>query len=214
MTYLLYTYASERNHKTLIDRFLPDFPEDFQNNILCYRRWQDAQLTILGRLLLKQGLKNFGEEYDENDIIYTEYGKPKFKNDKIKFNISHSGTIVVSILTDVKEVGIDIEKIHDINVKDFEPQMSHNEIYKIQNAVNVQEAFFSYWTQKEAVIKANGKGLYIPLSAFEIIGNKTKIAGDDFYLKKIEIDEEYKCCVAFKNINFTEKINPKRIRFF
>lgn len=214
MTHLLYAYVNENKHKSLLEDFLPDFPIEFQEKVLRYKRWQDAQLTIVGRLLLKHGLKKFDIKYKENDIIYSEYSKPMFKHDKIKFNISHSGMIVACVITDTNDVGLDIEKIHDIELKDFEAQMLHSEIQKIKNAEDSQIAFFDYWTQKEAVIKANGKGLFIALNTFEIINNKVQISDGVFFLKEIKIDENYRSHLAFKDANFTEEIKPMRMQLF
>lgn len=214
MTQLLYAYVQEENHKEILQFFLPDFPKDFQEKILKYRRWEDIQLTLLGRLLLKHGLKNFGKDYKEEDLLYSDYHKPRLKCDDLKFNISHSGTIAVCIITDTNEVGIDIEKIQDINIEDFNAQMLKSELQRIQNAQDCKKAFFDFWTQKEAVIKANGKGLSIPLNIFEVINNHTKINDEDFFLKEIEIDQEYKCYLAFKDEMIQDVIKPKRIQFF
>lgn len=213
MTKILYAYINEQNHKAILQNFLPDFPQDFQNKILKFRRWEDAQLTLIGRLLLKLGLRSFDIEYKEENILFSDYNKPTLKNEQVKFNISHSGTIVVCIITSLSDVGIDIEKMHTINVLDFTAQMTDFERNKIKNAADSQAAFFDFWTQKEAVIKAHGKGLSIPLNTFCVVNNRAKIDKDEFFLKRLEIDDEYKCYLAFKGKMIQEETIPKRIRF-
>lgn len=63
---------------------------------------------------------------------------------------------------------------------------------------NSNEAFFNFWTQKEAVIKSHGHVLSIPLKSFEILDNVTKIDGEKFYLTELKMDEKYKCDLSLK----------------
>lgn len=134
----------------------------------------------------------------DKKVHYTRYNKPYFEDHVIQFNISHSGEIVVCAITDATEIGIDIEIITDVAIDDFKIQMTKNEWNKISNSNDQKNAFFEYWTQKEAVIKAHGHGLTIPLQSFEIIDNQTRIQGEKFYLKEIKIDEKYKCTISSK----------------
>ncbi|MGX5687212.1 4'-phosphopantetheinyl transferase superfamily protein [Chryseobacterium cucumeris] len=77
--------------------------------------------------------------------------------------------------------------------------MTVNEFNKIQNSEDIIKSFFMYWTEKESVIKANGKGLLIPLQSFEVFQCQTLIENEKYYLKEIFIHQEYQCCVASNN---------------
>lgn len=199
MIYIYYSSLSEENHESLLKNDLPKFPVDYQEKIKRFRRWQDAQLSLLGRILLFRGIK---ENYMHNPhykvIKYTKYNKPYFDDDLIHFNISHSGEIVVCALSDDHEIGIDIEIVTDIYLNDFKYQMTEMEWNKIVLSSNKKDSFFGYWTQKEAVIKAHGHGLTIPLKSFEISDNNTKINDEKYYLKEIKIDKKYKCYISLK----------------
>ncbi|QHI35389.1 4'-phosphopantetheinyl transferase sfp [Kordia antarctica] len=211
MTHIYYTYISKENHDKLLQTYLSDFSENFQERILKYRRWEDAQLSLLGRLLLQHGLKTINQVHIEELLEYSAYGKPRLKDQKIKFNISHSGNIVICVLTDTSEVGIDIEKMHTVNIEDFKTQMTANEWQGIETTTNKTEAFFKYWTQKEAVVKANGKGFSIALNSFEIKEDQVDINGENFFLKEITLDTAYKCYIAFKDEIDNELELPKEI---
>lgn len=189
---------------------LPKFPADYQEKIKRYRRWQDAQLSLLGRILLFNATEEIYKHNPHCKVIkHTKYNKPYFDNDLIRFNISHSGNIVVCALNDENEIGIDIEIITDIEIDDFKSQMTEFEWNKIILSSDKKDTFFDYWTKKEAVIKAHGDGLAIPLNSFEILENTTKIKEENFYLKEIKIDEKYKCFVSLKtHIN---EISLKRV---
>ena len=198
MIYIYYSYISENNHKKLMQESLLKLPIDFQKKVKSYRRWQDAQLSLLGRILLYKGTDNFDKKYREINIKYTEYNKPYFGEERgeVFFNISHSGKIVVCAVTNLCEIGIDIELKRDIQLDDFQPQMTDGEWMKITGSFNKMDSFYNYWTQKEAVIKGCGKGLAVPLRSFEVLKNTAIVDNENFFLKQIWLDDQYKCHIA------------------
>lgn len=211
MIYIYYTYISEEHHENLMKNELIKFSSNFQEKIKKYRRWQDGQLSLMGRLLLFKGIQEvYNLDYSDKKICYTKFNKPYFLDDSVQFNISHSGDIVICAFTKDTEIGIDIEKISSIEIDDFEPQFSKNEWDKIMNSNHSKETFFDYWSQKEAIIKAHGQGLSIPLKSFEIKENKTTINNDIFYLKKVNIDNHYKSYISQKES--IQKIKVKEIK--
>jgi len=199
LIYIYFAYQSEKNHESLLKSVLPNFPHDFQKKIMRYKRWQDAQLSLLGRILLYKGAEEiYGYNLNEKEIKYTKYNKPYFEDNLIRFNISHSDEIVVCALSNQYEIGIDIEIIADFELDNFRFQMTESERYNIEQSQSSKDAFFEYWTQKEAVIKAHGHGLTVPLKSFEIFDHKTEINNEKFYLKEIKIDKKYKCHISLK----------------
>ncbi|OXG09136.1 4'-phosphopantetheinyl transferase [Flavobacterium araucananum] len=194
---LLYSKISEDAHDSIVKQYLNDFDQDFQKKILRYRRWQDSQLSLLGRLMLLKAFEEYGICGAEiNNLEYNKFGKPFLKTKAVFFNISHSGDFVICAVSKKSEIGIDIEKMTAIDLADFKPQMTADEWSRVVESENKRTSFFEYWTQKEAVIKAHGHGLTLPLKSFEVLDNKTMIDGEDFYLKEIEINEEYKCYIS------------------
>lgn len=95
MINVLYTYLSQENHADLVDKYVRDFPYEFRSKINNYKRWQDKQSSILGRLLLRQSLQYFNLSNNYPEIEYSTYNKPYFKESNIFFNISHSNDLVV-----------------------------------------------------------------------------------------------------------------------
>ena len=193
---LLYSRISEQIHKYVIDNFLHDFDVEFQNKIVKYKRWQDVQLSLIGRILLKKGLSILNGSESDCQVTYSINRKPCLVDYPIDFNISHSGEIVACILSESGTVGIDIEQIHHLCIKDFHCEMTDNEKEQISTSQNPQESFFTYWTQKEAIIKSYGKGLLTPLNSFEVHNGSAYIGEQSYYLKEIHIDDNYKCHIA------------------
>lgn len=214
MVQIFYSYITKDKHELLLKKIIPGFSNDFQKKNLRYRRWQDAQSSLLGRMLLDNGLSKLNKELDIKNLHYTSYNKPYFEGEKVKFNISHSGDIVVCAISEIDEIGIDIEIIQDIEIENFKQQMTNIEWQRVVSSSNIKNAFFEYWTQKEAVMKSHGNGLSIPLKSFEIHNGQTKIEEDVFFLKEIQLDKNYKCHIALKNKIGPIDFKSKLVNFF
>ncbi|GAA3649411.1 4'-phosphopantetheinyl transferase family protein [Flavivirga jejuensis] len=213
MIYIFYTLINEDNHKDLINKYLPKFSTEFQKKVLRYRRWQDAQLSLLGRVLLVKGMEQMNYNFDDFDLKYTFYNKPYFDSIDMSFNISHSGKIVICALTRLGSIGIDIEKIKPIKITGFKSQMTKNEWESVNNSKDKIRSFFYHWSQKEAVIKTNGKGFTIPLKSFEIRNKKTTVGFENFFLKEITIKDDYSCHVALNRKIDTIEIKINKLDF-
>lgn len=81
-----------------------------------------------------------------------EYGKPVSEN--TYFNISHSKGVVVFIQSD-KEIGIDIEKVREVDPRLVDYISSNEEKSYINSDIN----FFEVWTNKESLTKNIGTGI-------------------------------------------------------
>ena len=112
---------------------------------------------ILSRILLKNILKDkYSINYNDILIKYNKYGKPYL--DDISFNISHSHDYVIVVTSD-KNIGIDIEKIRDINQTTMKVFCTDNEIQYITNNQNKKLAYWKIYTLKEAYFKMLGTDL-------------------------------------------------------
>ncbi|WP_374172919.1 4'-phosphopantetheinyl transferase superfamily protein [Flavobacterium tructae] len=198
MIHILYSYLSEEDHEFILQKVTGSFSQDYRRKISNYKRWQDTQLSVLGRVLLVRGLKNLNKTFYDENMRYTEFKKPYLLDESLQFNISHSGNIVVCVISD-REVGIDIEILKEMDIEDFKSQMTATEWRKMLLSTDLKTSFFSYWTQKESVMKALGMGLFLPLSSFEITSDATKIGSDFYCLKEIKLDKNYMCHLAVKN---------------
>lgn len=197
LIYIYYSYISKDNFENLLKTELPKFSSDYQDKINSYIRWEDAQLSLLGRVILFKAIEQIYKIIPHSrDIMLTEYNKPYFKDSPVQFNISHSGEIVICALCEGSQLGIDIEIISDIEINDFKWQMTENEWLTVTSSSKRMESFFDYWTQKEAVIKTHGHGLSIPLKTFEIVEGTASINEQNYFLKEIKIDEKYKCYIS------------------
>jgi len=167
-----------------------------------YKKWQDRQASLLGRLLLLNLLKSSGRNYLMlKKIAYTSYGKPYIPGLLADFNISHSGDYVVCTLINSSNhtIGIDIEKINDIDINDFETVFCDEDFEKLKASTNINRSFYELWATKEAALKAQGKGLLGEFKDIRIKGNRGNIVlveNQIIYYKEFMINEEYTSFVA------------------
>jgi len=123
-------------------------------------------LRILSAYYLNMGAKNIVFKYGE-------YGKPEYDfYSDLKFNISHSGDLIVLSFAKDFDIGVDIEKVKD----DFDVlEIASNffstlEIETLKKIPKAQQVYYFYrcWTRKEAFIKAKSLGLSFPLDSFSV----------------------------------------------
>ena len=88
------------------------------------------------------------------------------------FNLSHSGCWALCAAASTQAVGVDVEQVRpDVEALDIAGRVfSPAEINALQalSGEARTRAFFQCWTQKEALVKALGKGLSASLGRFSV----------------------------------------------
>ena len=101
------------------------------------------------------------------------FGKPALMTDPaLRFNLAHSGDLVLYAVTHDRELGIDLEEIHPVaNIQQLADQF-FSPLERAELAAFPEDrkldAFFSGWIRKEAYLKARGDGLGYPLDQFSV----------------------------------------------
>jgi 4'-phosphopantetheinyl transferase len=99
-------------------------------------------------------------------------GKPMLAGREIEFNLSHSGDIVLIALANDAAVGVDVEKLRLLPDRDaIAARFFHaGEAADLADLAEPEAdlAFFRCWTRKEAVSKAVGLGLGLPLDQYRV----------------------------------------------
>lgn len=123
-----------------------------------------------------------GKYVDVNPVnvnfVISQYGKPALApgltEQKLEFNVSHSGDWFFLALALRNPVGIDVEATK----RDFPLVHVSGRFFSVREASVVKlmpessrpTTFFRIWVRKEAYIKAVGKGLSLSLKSFEAPG--------------------------------------------
>jgi len=168
-----------------LNNLLLDLPENMHERANRYKFEEDAYNFVLGRLLLKKGLTALGKEDQFEHIQYHESGKPFLED--VFFNISHTENLVVCALSSKGEIGIDIEKVKEVKLDDFDAWFTKKEWAKINNSPSPLQKFYWYWTRKESVLKALGVNLSY-LHKIEIDATKDHFIenGKKWWLKDVD----------------------------
>jgi 4'-phosphopantetheinyl transferase len=143
---------------------------------------RDRARFIVSHAALRDILARYTGQ-DPTALIFgvAEKGKPYLaEHDRVRFNLSHSGSFAMVAVALDHEVGVDIERIRperstdDIAARFFAPAEARD-----LNATPEDRrvaAFFACWSRKEAYIKARGEGLGIALDSFVVsLGEKAEL---------------------------------------
>ena len=181
--------------------------------------------SLAAELLLRRALSDAGIDPGDLHFEYGPHGKPylpEFKN--IHFNLSHSGSFAMAAVSE-NEIGCDIEKIRDTDLKDtdlkdtdlkiarrFFTRGEYEKITALPDAAERNILFFRYWTLKESFLKVTGLGMHLPLNAFEIniqtnvlissrqdsdlISVRQNVDHRQYHFAEIDLIPGYRCAVC------------------
>ena len=142
-----------------------------------YRHERDRTRYVVAHGVLRELLADYTAQTPRNiSFGHTVAGKPFLIDDKgeqrLRFNLSHSGEWAIVGLALSTDVGIDIEQIDsDVSVEAVaERFFSRSEFEALREVPSEQRtvAFFTAWTRKEAYLKARGEGIADRLSSFSV----------------------------------------------
>lgn len=151
--------------------------------VASFRFEADRRRSLVARATLRTLL---GRHLDRDPralrFVVGEQGKPALAENEVEFNVSHSGGHVAIAISDAGPIGVDLEAVRATSdlLQLAERFFSPAEADVVRAAAESDRAarFFSYWTAKEAVIKAAGGGLSLDLRSFETdprIGQPTAV---------------------------------------
>jgi 4'-phosphopantetheinyl transferase len=175
-TEVMVVYCTVPEGETAVIRsMLPLLSQDERERALRFRFGRDRAAFSCAHLLLRRCLEQITGRPDWS-FAEGPYGKPALPSalgsPALAFNISHTRGRVACALARGHEVGVDVET-SDANVDHAglaERNFSVREQRMLdgRTGADLAATFFSIWTMKEAVIKATGLGLQMPLDQFTV----------------------------------------------
>lgn len=145
------------------DRYFLLMSPEKQQRVERFRFEDGKKRTVAGEMLARKMI-NSKKHIDEEKIIFKTgaNGKPYTKSVDICFNISHSDELVLCAVSETP-IGVDIEKIRDINSSVIKYSCNEKELgYVYEDGISKEESlkrFFEVWTYKEACFKFKGTGI-------------------------------------------------------
>jgi 4'-phosphopantetheinyl transferase len=137
-----------------------------------FLRPRDQWLFVLARRLVRNGLRDcFGIE--SPCFVEGAYGKPGLRDDRdVAFNISHTAGFVAGAFARGCELGIDVERADHVDDADALARdylaPSERDLLARTAPASRRAMFLRLWVLKEAIIKADGRGLSLPLDSFAV----------------------------------------------
>jgi len=126
-------------------------------------------MFIATRGILRRILSLYlGQEPGDIEFGYGKGGKPFVRGPEnapaVSFNLSHSHELAMYAFAAGREVGIDVERLRDVRkpedvIRRFFSE-TECEFYLSRPEELKLEAFFRFWTFREASVKASGRGVF------------------------------------------------------
>lgn len=139
---------------------------------------KDRDLYVAAHLFLRQVLSRYAPVPKKDwQFVSNAYGKPAIANPGygwLQFNLSHTQGRVACAVARNRAVGVDVEQhkclsdLPSLCRHSFSPPEAEH-VLSTHVPDQQQQRFFSYWTLKEAYIKARGIGLSLPLQQFSFV---------------------------------------------
>ncbi len=206
----------------LVQRFKNYLCEIELNRSQKYHFEKDRNRFIICRALLKISLAEHVGLPVGNIVIAIDTDKKPYlpSHPKVFFNVSHTRKYALIAIGEVL-VGVDIEKVDQVyDYSETIPTVFNTtDTNTLALAIDKKRTFFKYWTRKEAIVKATGKGIgdnfkQIPASdgmhtiPSELLANIHNITVFSF-----DIDEDYIASVALEgeiesNTMYFSKLPP------
>lgn len=142
-----------------------------------FRFERDRRRFIVARARLRELLAaRLGVRPEAVELVYGKNGKPglaqRYADSGWRFNVSHCDDVAVYAFSRSSDVGIDVEAIRAVSEADaiaarFFSRREH-EAYSALSPRDKPLGFLNCWTRKEAVVKALGDGLSMPLDELDV----------------------------------------------
>jgi 4'-phosphopantetheinyl transferase len=186
-----------------------------------YRQAQAREHFIIGRACLRILLGNvIGIDSKSINISAGRHGKPEtppVDGQSIFFNVAHSKDTILIALGRQSALGVDVEyfdrktDIMEVASSNFTEEETNTLASIADQEVRIR-LFYRYWTRKEAVAKADGRGLLLSLSSFDVSHESTHLHpvrlndspgknGTLYYVSDLDLGSEATGALALESSN-------------
>lgn len=167
----LHAVRLEEMPDPLRSAFIERVSDERKVRISRFLRQADADRSLLSELLILHGAKQLFGLSGHLELATNQYGKPYFPTcPDVHFNVTHAHEWVLCAW-DLAPVGVDIEPFRTVDCSIAERFFTEAECRLLDDTVDEyakQRLFFQLWTLKECYVKKLGRGLSIPLNAFDV----------------------------------------------
>lgn len=175
-----------------------------------FLRWQDAHTFIGGRLLLRLAAKAWGCPVHVRE---DDYKRPYLEGCP-DFNISHSDGWVALGWSSQGRIGLDVERLRPLAIHEVRQVFNDHEWATISTDSDPLRTFYHWWTLKEAVMKADGRGFHLSPLEITVGQDFATVGADVWHLRKVNLGAGWCVHLATAHpvaILKTEELTARRI---
>jgi 4'-phosphopantetheinyl transferase len=157
-------------HQTALHSFaLKNTLQDEHARAARFPRQEDSIRNLLGRTMLRRAAVHYGGMDPAQIIRSNTWGKPELPGCSVGCNVSHAGSQVWVAISTFSRVGIDIELTNGPQeYQDLAAGLHPDEIAALRRMPDGKVATIRCWSRKEAISKATGMGVALPLRAYAV----------------------------------------------
>jgi len=162
-----------------------------------YVQSADKERFITSKYFLRIILSKF-LNISPNKLSFDFQKNKKPQLNGIEFNVSHSGAIILITVSN-KPIGIDVEfTSRSFDFKSLLDICFHPD-ERERLSIADKNTFYTFWTRKEALLKATGEGLIDDLKSISTINNSIRRQNHFYELKSFLIQEDYIASIAYQS---------------
>ena len=208
MIQIYYAYTSilqNLNPDNLIEQLSPEV----KSKLSLLKREEDRFLLLTSSVLLLKAITENGFGNTRlSSMQYGKTGRPFFPGSPFDFSISHTDNCAAVVFSKECRVGIDIEKIAEIDFSDFTDYFTGQQWDDIYSANDKLKRFYYYWTLIESGVKADGRGLsLISDKCIKFVNGNLFIDNVKWFYNHYSFDQLISCCITTDKENKSHEIN-------
>lgn len=145
--------------------------------------------AVAGLLLDYAAQKNLWNVHIPVEYHISKYGKPIL--DGYYFNLSHSGSMVICAVAN-NSIGIDIQQIRQCRNRIIDKYFTADE----KALIDCDSEFTRLWARKEAIAKADGRGLARIISCIDVSRNIVVVNNVKYQITDLPDINDFKVALA------------------
>jgi 4'-phosphopantetheinyl transferase len=165
-------YPDAVSPEHLARHYLPILDQEERDRYQRFYFDPDRHIYLAAHALLRMTLSRYAPcTPDQWRFVRGEQGKPEIApaagTPPLRFNLSHTKGMVACVVTLEHDCGVDVECVRPMKdmkgIAEAVFSEAENAYLNAQHEADWPHGFFTFWTLKEAYIKAIGQGLSAPL---------------------------------------------------
>lgn len=158
-----------------------------------YLRWQDAHAFVGGRLLLRHAAREWPQPLPP--LQETHFHRPYLPG-LPDFNLSHSDATVALAWSTSGAVGLDVEQLRPMDIHEARQVFSEEEWGQIVAARHPLATFYHFWTLKEAVMKADGRGFHLSPRDIQLLPHAARVGEKHWFTRPLLLHSPWVAHIA------------------